>query len=134
MEFAVPAVVSTRGCWTTAGRTVDTEDSSATASSWAATASLALLALGCFVTGVTAFTVLTDAAFAAEEVEVFFLTAGVTLAADLLLTEEAELTWVTFLVGSFELLSVTFFPPVVFAIAIAFRLLPGKQTAENLLL
>jgi hypothetical protein len=41
---------------------------------------------------------------------------------------------VTLLAGSCELLSAAFFPPVVFAIAIAFRLLPGKQTAENLLL
>jgi hypothetical protein len=131
MEFAVPAVVSTRGCWTTAGRTVDTEVSRATASSWAATASLALLALGRFVTGLTAFAVLTDAAFAAEEVEDFFLTEGVTLVtdfgADLSFAEEAELTWVTLRVGSLELLSVAFFPPVVFAIAIAFRLLPGEN-------
>jgi hypothetical protein len=70
---------------------VDTEVSRATASSWAATASFALLALGCFVTGLTAFAVLTDAAFAAEEVEVLFPTEGVTLAADLLFAEEAEL-------------------------------------------
>ena len=39
---------------------------------------------------------------------------------------------VTFAVGSSEPVPVPFFPPVVFAIAIAFRLLPGKQTAENL--
>jgi len=137
MEFAVPAVVSTRGCWTTAGRTVDTEDSRATASSWAATASLALLVLGCFVTGLAAFTVLTDAAFAAEEVEDFLRATGVTLTADpadLLSAEETDLAPVTLVVGSSEPVPAAFFPPVVFAIAIAFRLLPGKQTAENLLL
>jgi hypothetical protein len=134
MEFAVPAVVSTRGCWTTAGGTVDTGVSRVTASSWAATASLALLALGRFATGVAAFAVLTDAAFAAEVVEDFFLTSGVTLAADALFAEEADLAPVTLMVGSSEPVPVPFFPPVVFAIAIAFRLLPGKQTAENLLL
>jgi hypothetical protein len=113
---------------------VDTGVSRVTASSWAATASLALLALGRFVTGVTAFAALTDAACAAEVVEVFFLTEGVALAADALFAEEADLARVTFVVGSSEPVPVAFFPPVVFAIAIAFRLLPGKQTAENLLL
>jgi hypothetical protein len=113
---------------------VDTGVSRITASSWAATASLALLALGRFATGVAAFAVLTDAACAAEVVEDFFLTADVTLAADALFAEEADLAPVTLMVGSSEPVPVLFFPPVVFAIAIAFRLLPGKQTAENLLL
>ncbi|MGA3246859.1 MAG: RNA polymerase subunit sigma [Paraburkholderia sp.] len=116
---------------------MDTEDSRATASSWAATASLALLVLGCFVTGLAAFTVLTDAAFAAEEVEDFLRATGVTLTADPadpLSAEETDLAPVTLVVGSSEPVPAAFFPPVVFAIAIAFRLLPGKQTAENLLL
>ncbi|MGF6721338.1 hypothetical protein P3T43_000685 [Paraburkholderia sp. GAS41] len=116
---------------------MDTEDSSATATSWAATASLALLALGCFVTGLAAFTVLTDAAFAAEEVEDFVRATGVTLtaaSADPLFAEEIDLARVTSVVGSSEPVLADFFPPVVFAIAIAFRLLPGKQTADNLLL
>jgi hypothetical protein len=113
---------------------VDTGVSRATASSWAATASLALLVLGRFVTGLTAFTALTDAAFAAEEVEDFLPAEGVALAADPFTAEEANLASVTCLVGSSEPVPATFFPPVVFAIAIAFRLLPGKQTAENLLL
>jgi len=113
---------------------VDTEDSRATASSWAATASLALLALGRFVTGCTAFAALTVAACAAEVVEDFFRAEGRTLAADPLLAEEAVWASGTFLIGSSEPAPVAFFPPVVFAIAIAFRLLPGKQTAENLLL
>jgi hypothetical protein len=105
---------------------VDTGVSRATASSWAATASLALLALGRFVTGCTAFAALTVAARAAEVVEDFFRAAGATLAADLLFAEEADLASVPVLVGPSEPVAVAFFPLAVFAIAIAFRLLPGK--------
>jgi hypothetical protein len=102
MEFAVPAVVSTRGWWTTAGRTVDTGVSRTTASSCAAAASLALLTLDRFATGDTAFAAPTESAFIAEVVEDFFLAAGATLTADVFLVEEANLASVTFLLGSLE--------------------------------
>ncbi|MFM0008896.1 hypothetical protein [Paraburkholderia sediminicola] len=59
-------------------------------------------------------------------VEDFFPAAGVTLAADVFLGEEANLASMTFLVGSFEPVPVAFFPPGVFAIAIAFSPLLGK--------
>jgi hypothetical protein len=79
----------------------------------------------------------TDAARAAEEVEAAFRATGVTVSADVLLAEEvgrAALTLVV-LIGSSEPLPVTFFPPVVFTIAIAFyRLCLENKTAENLLL
>jgi hypothetical protein len=88
--------------------------------------------------GGTAFTTLTGSARAAEVAKDFFPAAGVTLAADVFLGEAANLASVTFLVGSFEPAPVAFFPPGVFAIAIAFSPLPGKplkkQTARNLLL
>ncbi|WP_410837456.1 hypothetical protein [Paraburkholderia sp. SIMBA_030] len=105
---------------------MDTGVSRTAASSCAAAASLALLALGRFVAGCIAFAALTGSARAAEEVEDFFPTAGMTLAADVFLAEEANLASVTFLVGSFELVPGAFFPPVVppevFAIASPFRL------------
>nr|WP_328805917.1 hypothetical protein [Paraburkholderia solitsugae] len=118
---------------------MDTGISRSTASSCAAGASLALLTPGCCVAGCgTAFTAPTGSARVAELVEDFFPAAGVTLAADVFLGEEANLASVTFLVGSFEPVPVAFFPPSVFAIAIAFSPLLGKplkkQTARNLLL
>jgi hypothetical protein len=118
---------------------VDTGVSRSTASSCAAGASLALLTPGRFAAGGgTAFAALTGSARAAEVVEDFFPAAGVTLAADVFPGEEANLASVTFLVGSLEPVPVAFFPPGVFAIAIAFSPLLGKplkkQTARNLLL
>jgi hypothetical protein len=87
--------------------------------------------------GGTAFAALTGSARAAEVVEGFFPAAGVTLAADAFLGEAANLASVTFRVGSCEPVPVAFFPPGVFAIAIAFSPLLGKplkkQTARNLL-
>ncbi|SIT46745.1 conserved hypothetical protein [Paraburkholderia ribeironis] len=123
MEFAVPAVVSTRGWWTTAGRTVDSGASRTTASSCAAAASLALLTTGRFAAGgVTAFAALTGSARAAELVEDFFPAADATLAADVFLAEETSWASVTFLVCSLERAPAACFPPVVFAIASPFRL------------
>jgi len=89
---------------------VDTGVSRSTASSCAAGASLALLTPGRFAAGGgTAFAALTGSARAAEVVEDFFPAAGVTLAADAFLGEEANLASVTFLVGSFEPVPVAFF-------------------------
>nr|WP_240766420.1 RNA polymerase subunit sigma [Paraburkholderia flava] len=112
---------------------MDTGVSRAAASSCAAAASLALLELGRFAAGCTAFAealatgfaTLSGAARAADTVEGFFLDAtGAVLSADVFFTEVADLACVTVLVGSSEPLPVAFFPPVVFAIAI--RLLPWK--------
>jgi hypothetical protein len=86
------------------------------------------------MTGCTARAALTVAACAAEVVEDFFPADVPAVPADPLLAEEADLTSVTLPVGSTEPMPVAFFPPVVFAIAIAFSPLPGKQTAENLTL
>jgi hypothetical protein len=116
---------------------VDTGDSRTAASSCATAASLApsfaLLAPDRFVTVATAFAACTGAARAAETVEARFR-AGVTLSADVFVAEDADLACVTFVVGSSEPLPVAFFPPVVFTIAIAFRLCLENKTAENLLL
>jgi hypothetical protein len=90
------------------------------------------------VAGGAAFAALTGSARAAEVVEDFFPAAGIALAADVFLAEEADLAWVTSGVCSSERAPVAFFPPVVFAIAIAFFAFAwktfGKQTAGNLLL
>jgi hypothetical protein len=62
------------------------------------------------------------------------MTPEVTLWADAFLAEETDLACVTLLVGCSEPLPVAFFPPVVFTIAIAFRLCLENKPAENLLL
>jgi hypothetical protein len=119
---------------------VDTKDSRGAASSCATSASLSLLTPCRFATDATDFDV-TDAAFAAEEVEALFLATGVTLSADVLSADlipadEVDLAVLTREVcfGSSEPLPVAFFPPVVFTIAIAFyRLcLEKNKTAEIL--
>jgi hypothetical protein len=104
---------------------VDTGDSRTAASSCAAAASLASsfepLAPGRFVTVATAFAACSGTARAAETVEVRFR-AGVALWVDVFVAEDADVASVTFVVGCSEPLPVAFFPPVVFTIAIAFRL------------
>ncbi|MDQ7980771.1 RNA polymerase subunit sigma [Paraburkholderia sp. SARCC-3016] len=113
---------------------MDTGDSRTAASSCAAAASLAssfeLPAPGRFVTAATAFAACTGAARAAETVEVRFR-AGVALSADVFVAEVADLASVTFVVGCPEPLPVAFFPPVVFTIAIAFRLCLEIKQNQN---
>jgi hypothetical protein len=123
---------------------VDTGASRTAASSCAAAASftpsfaplaslLALKAPGRFATGVTAFAAVAGAARAAETVEAFFL-AGAAVSADVFPAEDTDLASVTWVVGCSEPLPAAFFPPVVFTIAIAFRLCLENKPAENLLL
>jgi hypothetical protein len=73
------------------------------------------------VTVATVFAACAGAARAAETLEVRFR-AGVALSVDVVVAEDVDLACVTFVVGCSEPLPVAFFPPVVFTIAIAFRL------------
>jgi hypothetical protein len=70
---------------------------------------------------VTAFAAVAGAARAAETVVALFR-AGVAVSADVFLVEDAVLASVTLVIGCSEPLPAAFFPPVVFTIAIAFRL------------
>jgi hypothetical protein len=86
------------------------------------------------VTDATDFDV-TDAARAAEEVEAFFRPTGaVAISADFFWADVGDLAALTrgVFAGSSEPMTVAFFPPVVFTIAIAFyRLcLEKNKTAE----
>jgi hypothetical protein len=79
------------------------------------------VAPGRFVTFATAFAACSGAARAAETVEARFR-AGVARSADVFVAEDADVACVTFVVGCSEPVPAAFFPPVVFTIAIAFRL------------
>ncbi len=68
--------------------------------------------------GVAAFAARVGAARPAEADLVFFGAAGSVLVADVVLAERAALVSVTFVDGSVEPVTVAFFSPVVFAIAI----------------
>jgi hypothetical protein len=136
MEFAVPAIFSTRGCWTSAGCTVDTWVSRTAESSGLAAAPRPLFAPVCFATGLVSgladdFAALVTSAAAAEARAAALVVdfppaakalAEAFLASDTLRTVRGETLPATLFALPVPVVFAVAFAPVVFAIAISPRL------------